>query len=720
MFTKEQITEYFQHETERPLTKKELAERLGIETPEEIDELQAILKELTKEHILCRGRKKRYGLPEQLHMRIGVLSRNPRGFGFVRTENPEEDDIYIGAYDLGSAMNGDTVLIKITRDAGFNEYTLSPMRAEGEILEVIERKNTMVVGTFHKSNYFGFVVPDDKRFGSDVFIPKDATMGAQNNMKVVVVITAWPTDENNAEGMITQILGPSDAPGVDVLSIIAQKQLPAGFPVEVMEAAAAIPDVIDQKEAEGRKDLRDTLMITIDGEDAKDLDDAVSVEKLDNGNYYLGVHIADVGHYVTENSVIDKEALERATSIYLVDRVIPMLPKKLSNGICSLNAGEDRLALSALMEVDSEGTVVNHEIAETVIRVNYRMNYKQVTKMLEEEDEKLLSTYTEIVPMIKEMAELQKILEDKRTRRGAITFNAPESKVILDEKNRPIRIEWRTSGIADKMIEEFMICANETVAEHYYWMEVPFLYRVHEEPKTESVSEVNQFLQAMGYKVKGGTNKSVHAKAYQAVLDQVAGKPEEQLVNTVLLRSMQHARYETTELGHFGLSAPYYSHFTSPIRRYPDLAIHRVIKELMHNGEVLNQDRIDQLKENMEYYAKQSSEREKVAEEAERDSVSLKKVEYMLPFVGKVFEGTISGVTGFGFFVQLDNSVEGLVHISNLVDDYYEFDQATYSLRDSNGKKRYQLGQKVKVKVARVNKDDRQIDFFLATGKSAK
>ena len=712
MFTKEQIVEYFQKEAERPLNKRELAERLGLETPEEKEELRAVLKELTEEYKLVRGRKKRYGLPEQLHMRIGVLSRNPKGFGFVRTENPEEDDIYVRACDLGTAMNGDTVLIQINREANYNPVTESFMRAEGEILEVLERKTSRVVGTFHKSKYFGFVVPDDKRFGGDIFIPKEFTKHARTGMKVVAVITSWPEGDNSAEGVVTQILGMENDPGVDILSIIEQNQLPSDFPLEVLEAAEAIPEVIPREEVEKRRDLRDTLMITIDGEDAKDLDDAVSVEKLENGNYFLGVHIADVGHYVTENSILDKEAVERATSIYLVDRVIPMLPKKLSNGVCSLNAGEDRLALSALMEVDAEGTVVNHEIVESIIRVNYRMNYKQVTKMLEEQDEKLCGRYAEILPMIQQMAELQKILEEKRVRRGAITFNAPESKVILNEKNQPIRIEWRTSGIADKMIEEFMICANETVAEHYYWMEVPFLYRVHEEPKTESVTEVNQFLQAMGYKVKGA-NKEVHAKAYQIVLEKVAGKPEEQLVNTVLLRSMQHARYDTTELGHFGLSAKYYSHFTSPIRRYPDLAIHRVIKELMHNGEVLNQDRIDQLSENMEYYAKQSSEREKVAEEAERDSVSLKKVEYMLPFVGKVFEGTISGVTGFGFFVQLENSVEGLVHISTL-SDYYEFDQKSYSLRGSSGKKCYQLGQKVRVKLARVSKEDRQIDFTLA------
>ena len=528
-------------------------------------------------------------------------------------------------------------------------------------------------------------------------------------MKVLVEIIQWPEKNRSAEGKIVQIIGKKDAPGVDVLSIILGHDLPQSFPADVLVYAESLPEMISDDEIKKRRDLRDVLMITIDGEDAKDLDDAVSVQLLDNGNYMLGVHIADVGHYVTEDSILDREALERATSVYLVDRVIPMLPQKLSNGICSLNAGEDRLALTCMMEIDAQGAVVSHDIFESVIHVNYRMTYRDVTALLQQKTA-LESKYAELMPMLKSMEQLQQILARKRNLRGAIEFYAPESKVILDKKGRPVRIEWREQGVADKIIEEFMLCANETVAEHYFWMETPFLYRVHEEPKTEDVVEVNKFLQAFGYTIKG-KNNTVHSKSYQKVVEAVAGKPEEMLINTVMLRSMQHARYDTDALGHFGLSAQYYSHFTSPIRRYPDLAIHRVIKELLHNGNKLDEKRITQLKGKMRHYAEQSSMREKIAEEAERESVELKKVEYMKPYVGEIFHGKISGVTNFGLFVQLDNSIEGLVHISTLIDDFYQFRQESYSLLGEHTRKIYQLGQEIFVRLTRVSVEDCQIDF---------
>ena len=708
MLTKEQIVSFMDHDAVRPLSEMELAEQLGADTVEKMVFLKTLLQELETEGTLVLSRKKRYGRPEQFNLLVGTISRHPKGFGFLQQLDPETEDTFIPASELNGAMNGDKVVVRIKREA------TAKSRAEGEVIRILQRKVQRVVGTFESSRHFGFVVPDDKRFGGDIFISKDNFNGAKTNMKVLVEIIQWPEKNRNAEGRIVQVIGKKDSPGVDVLSIIMGHDLPQGFPIDVLAYAESLPEHISSDEIKKRRDLRDLLMITIDGEDAKDLDDAVSVQLLENGNYLLGVHIADVGHYVQENSILDQEALERATSIYLVDRVIPMLPQKLSNGICSLNAGEDRLAMTCMMEVNSQGLVVSHEIFESVIHVDYRMTYQVVTKILEKQDEVLCRTYEAILPMLNHMEALRQILKRKRKTRGAIEFYAPESKVILDKKGRPVRIEWREQGVADQIIEEFMLCANETVAEHYFWMEVPFLYRVHEEPKMENVLEVNQFLQNFGYTIKGANN-SVHSKSYQKVVDAVAGKPEEMLVNTVMLRSMQHARYDTEALGHFGLSAQYYSHFTSPIRRYPDLAIHRVIKELLHHGNKLDEKRLEQLKHSMQRYAEQASLREKIAEEAERESVELKKVEFMKPYVGEEYPAKISGVTNFGLFVQLENSIEGLVHISTLVDDFYQFRQESYSLLGEHTRKIYQLGQDIKVRLTRVSVEDRQIDFEVVT-----
>ena len=704
MLTKEEIIVYMEHQAVRPLSEEELAEVFAVDTVEALVQLKGLLKELESDGTLVLSRKNRYGRPAQFNLLIGKISRHPKGFGFLMQEDADADDIFIPASELKGAMNGDRVIVRIKREATVKS------RAEGEVIRILQRNVQQIVGTFESSRHFGFVVPDDKRFGSDIFIPKEQFNGAKTNMKVLVEITQWPEKNRSAEGKIVQVIGKKDAPGVDILSIIMGHDLPQGFPADVLMYAEALPETIAVSEIEKRRDLRDMLMITIDGEDAKDLDDAVSVQKLENGNYLLGVHIADVGHYVKEDSVLDKEALERATSVYLVDRVIPMLPQKLSNGICSLNAGEDRLAMTCMMEINSQGVVVSHDIFESVIHVNYRMTYQNVTKILLNQDEALCGKYHEILSMLQEMAQLQMILEKKRKLRGAIEFYAPESKVILDKKGHPIRIEWREQGVADKIIEEFMLCANETVAEHFFWMEVPFLYRVHEEPKMEDVLDVNKFLQAFGYNIKGLSNH-VHAKAYQNVVEQVAGKPEEMMINTVMLRSMQHARYDVEALGHFGLAAQYYSHFTSPIRRYPDLAIHRMIKELLHNGDRLDEKRVTILKGKMKHYAEQASVREKIAEEAERESVELKKIEYMKPYVGDVFQAKISGVTNFGIFVQLDNSVEGLAHISTLIDDFYQFQPESYSLIGEHTRKVYRLGQDIKVRLTRVSVEDRQIDF---------
>lgn len=710
MLTQEYIKSYMEQEMVCPLSWEELAAELGVTKDEELATLRTLLREMEQEGELILSRKKRYGLPEQFNLLRGIVSRHPKGFGFLEQENPLSEDIYLSSSDLGGAMHGDKVIVRLKKSTGGDNQRSRHNRAEGEVIRILQRNTRQVVGTFESSRHFGFVIPDDKRFGGDVFIPKDCFQGAKTGMKVMVELTRWPEKGHSAEGRIVQLIGFKDAPGVDVLSVMFKHNLPQDFPVEVLESAARIPDKIQPQEWEGRRDLRELLMITIDGDDAKDLDDAVTVQMLDNGHYLLGVHIADVGHYVQEDSVLDQEAFDRATSVYLVDRVVPMLPQRLSNGICSLNAGENRLALTCSMEIDGRGVVVAHEVYESVIHVDYRMTYKNVTKILVDKDERLCRQYSELVPMLEQMAELRAILEQKRIRRGAIAFHTRESKIVLDKKGHPVRIEWREQGLADKIIEEFMLCANETVAEHYFWMEVPFLYRIHEEPKTEDVLDANKFLTTLGYSIKGAGN-TVHPKAYQSLVAAVEGKPEEKVVNTVLLRSMQHARYATEALGHFGLAATYYSHFTSPIRRYPDLAIHRVIKELLHQGDKLDGKRVVRLKEKMERYALQSSIREKVAEEAERESVDLKKVELMKQHENECFAGTISGITSFGFFVELENSVEGLVHISTLIDDFYQFQPERYALLGEHTRKVYQLGQLVEVRLTRVNVDERQIDF---------
>lgn len=674
------------------------------------ENLRATLAGMEAEGTIFHNRKEKYGTLEQFRMVSGVLRKNAKGFGFLEIPDENESDVYISGKDIGNAMNGDLVLVQKKRDALLDANGEVLSRAEGRVVKILQRKTAQIVGKLELTKHFGFVIPDDKKFGSDIFISKNHLLGAQNGMKVLVEILSWPEATKKAEGKIIQVFGKEGAPGVDMLSIIFEHSLPQQFPIAVLDAAERIPEEIPEKEIKRRRDLRQLLMVTIDGDDAKDLDDAVSLEILDNGNYYLGVHIADVGHYVHEDSVLDKEALERATSIYLADRVIPMLPQKLSNGVCSLNEKEDRLALSCFMEIDKTGEVLSHDICETVICVNHRMTYRNVNKMIRDKNEELCEKYSDILPMLQKMAELQMILEEKRKARGAITFDLPESKVILDKHGKAVRIEWRISDIAEKMIEEFMLAANETVSEHYFWLDVPFLYRVHEEPDMEDVLSLNRFLQSMGFSIKGAGN-GVHPREYQAIIDEVEGLDAEMIINKMLLRSMQHARYSVEPLGHFGLAATYYSHFTSPIRRYPDLAIHRVIKELIRKDNYMTDSRMDTLWEKMEHYADQSSERERRAEEAERDSVDLKKAEYMKPFVGEIFSGKISGVTNFGIFVQLENSVEGLVHITTLQDDYYVFDDEKLILIGEHTGKQYRIGQLVEVKLTRVSLSERQIDF---------
>ncbi len=698
---KEEILEFMQHKSYKPLSAEELIAQLQIE---DVAEFQAVLQEMTARGEIIQNRKGRYGIPQRMNLTAGRIQAHAKGFAFLIPDDPNEQDVYISKEDLNGAMHNDRVIVRPYK------HLEERRKREGEVIRILTRANEQVVGTYESSRYFGFVIPDDKRLGQDIFIPKSETGGAIDGDKVVVQITRWPEARRNPEGRIIEVLGQKSDPGTDILSIVRKYQLPEGFPEEVRQAAERIPLTVSPEEYARRRDLRDLPMVTIDGEDAKDLDDAVSLEILPNGNYYLGVHIADVGYYVPEGSALDKEAFRRGTSVYLVDRVIPMLPPRLSNGICSLNAGEDRLALSCFMEFNNKGETVNYEIVQSVIRVKERMTYTNVRRILEEADPELTERYSDYVAMFKDMRDLCLILRERRMKRGAIDFDFPESKVILDEFGKPVDIVKRERAIAEMIIEEFMIAANETVSEHCYWLELPFLYRVHEAPDLDDLQNLNEFLAIFGYYVQLNNQGEVRPQAFQRIVEKIQGRPEQQTVSMAMLRSMKHARYAHEPLGHFGLAAEYYSHFTSPIRRYPDLAIHRVIREFQEKG-LPNANRLKKLKKLMLEYAEQASLRELVAEDAERESAALKKAEYMKNFVGEVFTGHISGVTSFGFFVELPNTVEGLVHVSTLNNDYYQFVEKRLMLAGKHTRKVYRIGDQVKVLLTRVNIDERSLDF---------
>jgi len=700
MITKEELLEFMWRNSYKPLTAEELAESLKIKDRSNFSQL---LQELEEEGKVVCNRKGRYGLPQKMNLVAGRMQGSPKGFAFLIPDDHVEQDVYVKNEGLNGAMHNDRVIVRLYSNLEDNR------KREGEVIRILKRANQQVVGTYESSRNFGFVTPDEKRLGHDIFIPKNEVGRAKTGDKVVVEITNWPEPRRNPEGRVLEVLGQKDKPGIDILSIVRKYHLPEVFPEEVLKEAALIPATVREKDKKGRRDLRHLPLVTIDGEDAKDLDDAVSLEMLGNGNYYLGVHIADVGYYVQEGSLIDQEALKRATSVYLVDRVIPMLPPHLSNGICSLNAGEDRLALTCFMEIDAEGEVVNHEIVASLIMVKERMTYTAVRKILEDQDTELINRYQEYVSIFEQMRELCTILRKKRLKRGAIDFDFPESKVILDAKGKPVEIIQRERSVAEMIIEEFMVLANETVSTEFYWRELPFLYRVHEKPNVDNITGLNDFLGVFGYYIKTNRQGEVSPRTYQQIVEKIKGRPEEKMISIVMLRSMKHARYAAEALGHFGLAAKYYSHFTSPIRRYPDLAIHRVIREAQDQG--IAEKRRKRVAVLMEQYAEQSSLQEKVAEDAERESVDLKKVEYMQDFVGQVFTGTISGVTSFGFFVELPNSVEGLVHVSTLNDDYYQYVEKQLMLVGDNTKKIYRIGDEVKVVLVKVNVEERQIDF---------
>ena len=707
MISEQEVLEYLK-ECSTPVYAEQLAEELDPDASDEfLVEFYEKLNEMAAKGQLILTKKKKYALPQQLGFYTGRLQGNARGFGFLIPDDKEQKDVYISAENLHGAMHNDRVMIRLL---GIEEMEYS-RSAEGEVVKILERSNKTVVGTFEMDKYFGFVIPDDRKISQDIFIPKDEVNGAKAGFKVVAEIVKWPEKRRNPEGRIIEVLGHKDDVGTDILSIIRQYELPEEFPEEVAAAARSISQEIPEEEIKRRHDIRDLRMVTIDGADAKDLDDAVSIEKLENGNYRLGVHIADVSYYVREGSVIDRDAEARGTSVYLVDRVIPMLPRELSNGICSLNPKEDRLAFSVFMEIDLHGNVVDHTIEETVIRTTERMVYEDVTKILEENDPELVSRYSDLVDDFRNMETLSKILRSKRMRRGSIDFDLDEAKITLDIKGKPVDVKPYPRGISNRIIEEFMLVCNETVAEYMSWNEAPFLYRVHEEPTIEKLLDFNEFVHNFGYHLKG-VGGEIHPKTLQALLEKIRGTREEDIISAVMLRSLQKARYSHENLGHFGLAARFYTHFTSPIRRYPDLMIHRIIKDLL-NGR-LDEERIEKLKEKLPPLADHCSQRERLADEAERETDALKKAEFMLDKIGMEFEGIISGVANHGLYVELESTVEGLVRIAALDDDYYVYNEKHYCLMGMRNRKIYRLGDTIRVRVTQVDIPARNIDFVLA------
>nr|WP_273128242.1 ribonuclease R [Bacillus weihaiensis] len=698
----DKLLAFMKEEAYKPLTVQELEEAFGIEDSAEFKDFVKALVVMEDQGLVVRTRSNRYGLPEKMNLLKGKLIGHAKGFAFVDPEDPELDDVFIPPTELKTAMHGDVVLVRVSPKG-------TGSRQEGTIIRILERGVKEVVGTYTESKNFGFVIPDDKKIANDIFIPKNASGGAVEGHKVVVKLTTYPKGRMSAEGEVVDILGHKNDPGVDILSVIHKHGLPGPFPVEALEQANDVPETINEEDLKDRRDLRNETIVTIDGADAKDLDDAVTVTKLDNGNYKLGVHIADVSHYVTENSPIDREAVDRGTSVYLVDRVIPMIPHRLSNGICSLNPKVDRLTLSCEMEVDSEGQVVNHEIFQSVIKTTERMTYTDVNKILEEKDEALRQKYEKLVPMFEEMGELASVLRTKRMNRGAIDFDFKEAKVLVDAKGQPTDVVLRERSVAERLIEEFMLLANETVAEHFHWMNVPFIYRIHEEPNAEKLQRFLEFITNFGYTVKGAANE-IHPRALQNIIEEVAGKPEETVISTVMLRSMKQAKYDPESLGHFGLSTEFYTHFTSPIRRYPDLIVHRLIRTYLIEGKVDEQTR-SSWAESLPVIAEHASNMERRAVEAERETDELKKAEYMLDKIGEEYDGMISSVTNFGMFVELPNTIEGLIHVSYLTDDYYRYDERHYAMIGERTGNVYRIGDEITVRVVNVNKDERAIDF---------
>ncbi|BAD39324.1 ribonulease R [Symbiobacterium thermophilum IAM 14863] len=704
---RERIAEFIREQAYKPMGFAELAEALGIPEKQHA-RLRKVLEEMERAGEVVRTRTERYGAPERMNLVVGRLQGHPRGFAFVIPDHPGFEDVFIGREALGGAWHNDRVIARI------HVPSRADGRPEGEVIRILERANARVVGTFETSKHLAYVVPDDKRLPEDIYIPKGMTNGARSGEKVVVQIVRWPDARRGAEGRVVERLGMKGDVGVDIVSIIRKHGLPEAFPAAVLQEAEQVPEAVTEEALNepGRRDLRDWTIVTIDGEDAKDLDDAVSVVRLAPDRWQLGVHIADVAAYVPEGSALDREAYRRGTSVYLADRVVPMLPPRLSNGICSLNPGVDRLTLSCVMEIDGRGEVRSYAIFPSVIRTAARLTYTRVNAILNDEPG-AAAGLEHLVPMCREMAELMAVLRERRMRRGALDFDLPEAKVKLNEQGWPTDVLRVDRGIAERIIEEFMLVANETVAEHCSTRELPVLYRVHEPPASDKVAGLSEFLQLFGYNLRMPRDGSVAPKDLQKVTLWAKDRPEENLIGSVLLRTMKQARYSEERLGHFGLAAEYYCHFTSPIRRYPDLVVHRVLRAHLQHPKALPAKLRSRWERKMPDAAQHCSERERAAAEAERETIELKKAEYMSERIGERFEGIISGVTPWGFYVQLPNTVEGLVHVSTLTDDYYHFHPEHYALMGERTRRRFRLGDRVMVRVSRVDVDNRQVDFLL-------
>lgn len=684
-----------------PMKIKELAIIMNVPREDRPD-LEEVLNALMAEGKIELSKRGKYSKAEGKFI-VGTFTGNIRGFGFVTVEG-ETEDIFIPETQVNGALHGDTVQVVLSTGK-----VAEGKRKEGTVVKILARGTVQVVGTFQKSKNFGFVVPDNAKFVQDIFVPLERSKGAVDGHKVVVELTDYGKKNRKPEGKVVEIIGHINDPGTDIMSIVKGYDLPVEFPEKVLKQADNVAKPVSTADMAGRMDVRDWQMVTIDGEDAKDLDDAITITR-EGDNYRLGVHIADVTNYVQEKSALDVEALERGTSVYLVDRVIPMLPHTLSNGICSLNAGEDRLALSCIMLIDKKGNVIDHKIAETVVRVDRRMSYTSVKKILVDHDETEIAEYKELVPMFELMQELAAILREKRKKRGSIDFDFPETKIVLDKQGKPLEIKPYERNVATKIIEDFMLIANETVAQDYFWQELPFVYRTHDTPDSEKIQKLSLFINNFGYTIKNGQDE-IHPKELQKLLCKIEDTPEEALISRLTLRSMKQAKYTVTSTGHFGLATQYYCHFTSPIRRYPDLQIHRIIKENLRGK--LNQKRIEHYDKILPEVASRSSEMERRADEAERETEKLKKVEYMEKHIGETYEGVISSITAWGIYVELPNTIEGMIHVTNLTDDYYHYEEATYEMVGEVTGKRYKLGQKLKVVVDNADKFMRTIDFVL-------
>lgn len=707
---KDKVLKFIMQQEYVPMKAKEIASLMCV-PKESYAKFTAILKELTDEYKICINKKGKYSAIDTAKYKKGTIRINERGFAFVKICE-QDDEIYIAKNNIATALNGDEVIVEIVCEKNEKSHY------EGIVRKILKRNRATLVGTFEPSRNFGFVVPDDRSFGTDIFISKKNFGGAKKSDKVVVKLIKYPEKNKKAEGEIIEVIGNVDVAGVDMLSLIREYDLPYEFPDSVISETSKIESKVSNKEIEDRLDLRKEVFFTIDGEDAKDLDDAICVSKSPSGTYNLIVSIADVSYYVKEGSELDREAILRGTSIYMMDRVIPMLPKELSNGICSLNAHEDRLSLSVIMEIDDSGKVISSDIKKTVINVRERMSYTNVYKILRQingeqlskEELESISCYAPYCENFKTMAEVAQVLKNKRKKDGALDLDIPESKIILDQNGVAIDVKKYEINFANEIIEQFMLIANEVVAEKFYWLEAPFIYRVHEAPDVEKVEELNKFLFNIGYRVKY-SKESIHSKSFADVLEQVKGKPEERVVSNLILRTLKLARYEATNKGHFGIASRFYCHFTSPIRRYPDLYIHRIISKYIDCNYNIGEDDASKYSEQAVSYADRSSEREKIAQKVERDSEDIKKAEYMADKVGNEYDGIVSSITSFGVFVELENTVEGLIRFEDLGDEYFIYDQDRKILAGEHTNTVYKIGQKVRIRVKEANKELRRISF---------